>query len=269
MPYILKLLVKIGFVLFPVLGFGAIQDTISDTGGIPSACHTIRNTSSSPKHTRAIQDTNIWCGNQTITVEALGSLKAPAKNPEVESKHQPFDWNALIRDIAWPVTLLLVVFVLRQRLPVLIERVIDRIKRFKHKDTELEFLSKEANESLTRAAHGSQGATINVAAIFETVKLNEWATLIMARMLMRKGLLEIIGANQSFGESPSLQKLIKHCELNKLISEELLVDLERLREVTYFAEWWTGRVPSRGEWKWALERCKSIIDQLFDLQPVA
>ena len=87
-------------------------------------------------------------------------------------------------------------------------------------------------------------------------------------MLMRKGLIEIV-KNQSFGDAPSLEKLIKYCKDYSLVPKDQLDDLERLREVTYFAEWWKGRVPTRGEWKWAVANCKSIIMQLFDLQDVA
>ena len=130
-------------------------------------------------------------------------------------------------------------------------------------------MSKEANESLAKAAHGGYVGTLNIDAIFETVKLNEWATLIMSRMLMRKGLVEVVGPNHSFGASPSLDKLIKHCEESSLVPNDLLADLERLREVTFFAEWWNGRAPTKGEWKWALANCKSIIERLFDLQAVA
>lgn len=179
-----------------------------------------------------------------------------------------FSWNALIHDVAWPLTILFAVFVFRVRLPALIERVLDRIKRIKHKDTELEFLSKEANESLAKAAHGGNIREINIEAIFETVKLNEWATLIMSRMLMRKGLVEIVGQSHSFGDSPSLEKLIKYCKEQNLFPDGLLADLERLREVTFFAEWGSGRIPTKGEWKWALANSKSVIEHLFDFQPI-
>lgn len=184
------------------------------------------------------------------------------------SDKKSFDWNALIHDVVWPFTLLAVAFVFRRRIPLLLHRFLTRLKKIKHKDTELEFLSREANESLAKAARGDDH-NLNIDAIFETVKLNQWATLIMARMLMRKGLVELVGPNHGFGASPSLEKLLAHDRTKTLLPESLIDELERLREITYFAEWWGGRVPSKADWKWAVANCKRIIQSLFDLQPIA
>lgn len=257
--------------LLPILSSAAQPEPVASAASSPSVCQAPQKTGAHQKstHPMSAPDTNIWCGNQTVSVEPLSQPTTNSKTATKEPKDQPFDWNALIRDIAWPVTVLFLVFILRHRLPALIEKILDRIKKVKHKDTELEFLSKEANESLAKAAHGGYVGTLNIDAIFETVKLNEWATLIMSRMLMRKGLVEVVGPNHSFGVSPSLDKLIKHCEGSSLVPDDLLADLERLREVTFFAEWWNGRAPTKGEWKWALANCKSIIERLFDLQAVA
>ena len=110
--------------------------------------------------------------------------------------------------------------------------------------------------------------SINIEAIFKTVKLNEWATLIISRMLVRKGLTTIAGTNQSLGLAPSLQDLLAICREKGVLPADLDRDLERLRNVTYFAEWWQGRVPTRDEWKWALDNCRRVVQALFDLQPV-
>lgn len=253
----------------PILSSAALPEPVASAVTSSPTCQGDKTNKPAQKSTQPAPNTNIWCGNQTVSVEPLGQLEVHSKSEAQEPKIQPFDWNALIRDIAWPVTAIFIVFLLRRRLPALIEGVLDRIKRVKYKDTELEFLSKEANDSLARAAHGGYIGTLNIDAIFETVKLNEWATLIISRMLMRKGLIEIVGSNHSFGASPSLEKIIKHCEGNGLVPENLRSDLEKLREITFFAEWWSGRAPTKSEWKWALANCKSIIERLFDLQAVA
>jgi hypothetical protein len=174
-------------------------------------------------------------------------------------------WNAVIHDLAWPITVLCLAFVFRRQL----DEIVARVKRLKHKDTELEFLSKEANESLAKVAHEGFVGAINIEAIYETVKLNEWATLAISRMLMRKGLMALVGTNHVFGLSPSLTELITHCVESRLLSADLAKDLERLREVTYYAEWWKGRVPPRDEWKWAVHNCRRTVQALFDRQPIA
>lgn len=255
--------------LLPALSSAALPEAVASAASNPLVCEIRQKNKQAPKPTQSAPDTNIWCGSQTVSVELMGQLENRPNGGTKEPERLLFDWNALIRDIAWPITVLFVVFLLRRRLPALIEKIVDRIKKVKHKDTELEFLSKEANESLAKVAHGGYLGTLNIDAIFETVKLNDWATLIISRMLMRKGLVEVVGQDHSFGASPSLDKLIKHCTEHSLVPADLLSDLERLREVTFFAEWWNGRAPTKGEWKWALANSKSTIERLFDLQAVA
>jgi hypothetical protein len=86
-------------------------------------------------------------------------------------------------------------------------------------------------------------------------------------MLMRKGLSDLI-PNHDLGESPSLAKLILKAESALLISTELCDDLEKLRNVSYYAEWWDGDAPTHGEWKWAIENGEKIITSLFDVQKI-
>ena len=192
----------------------------------------------------------------------------PATKSDKTLDKASFDLNALIHDVVWPATLLLLAFVFRRRIPLMVHRFLARLKKIKHKDTELEFLSKEANDSLAKAARGEDG-DLNIDAIFETLKLNEWATLIMARMLMRKGVVELVDPKHAFGPSPSLEKLLEHGRKNNLLPADVIDELERLREITYFVEWWRGRAPTKGDWKWAVANCKRIIQSLFDLHPIA
>jgi hypothetical protein len=71
-------------------------------------------------------------------------------------------------------------------------------------------------------------------------------TLVLARMLMRQGLVCLV-PDHSFGVSPSLSKLIALCSEDELISDDLKVELERLRHITFYAEWWDGDIPTHGE----------------------
>lgn len=179
------------------------------------------------------------------------------------------DWGNIIRDLAWPVTAIIFLFTVKKEILPLVQSILPRLKKVKYKDAELEFLSREANESLAKFAHGGYTGTVNIRAIFETVKLNEWATLVLSRMLMRKGLLEIVGKDHCLGSSPSLEKLISQCESGKKIPIELINDLKKLRSITFYAEWWGGDAPNKIEWKWALDNCEGIIQNLFDHQAVA
>jgi hypothetical protein len=179
----------------------------------------------------------------------------------LKNEETALQWNTVVHDLAWPVTVLCIAFGLR------IDNVVGRLSRIKYGDAELEFLSKEANDSLAKAAHGGYAGNINIRAIFESVRLNEWATLAISRMLMRKGVIAIVGSHD-VGQTPSLERLLLLCKERKLIPVVLADDLERLREVTFFVEWWGGRVPSKAEWKWALQNCERVVEALFDQQSV-
>ncbi len=85
--------------------------------------------------------------------------------------------------------------------------------------------------------HGKYLSNKELDSIFESVAANEWATLVLARMLMRKGLVAISPSNHGLGYSPSLQKLIELNKNNGRLTQADAVDLERLREITIFAEW--------------------------------
>lgn len=234
----------------------------------PTECNTV---TPSPTNTKSVvrsapkaQKLSVLCGNQTLTVATPVTDTRSSKPSEEATKEVKFNWNTLIHDLIWPLTIFCLVFALRPQLLSLL----DRLVKAKYKDAELEFVSKEANESLNKVAHGGYLGTLNINAIYESIKLNEWATLVVSRMLMRKGLIEVVG-NHDFGASPSLEKLIERCKAQQLLPSELIEDLERLREVTFFAEWWNGRVPIKSEWKWALLNCKRIVEALFDHQPMA
>lgn len=111
--------------LLPVLSSAAQPEPVVGAASSPSVCQTRQKTGAPQKSTQSIStpDTNIWCGNQTVSVEPLSQPATNSKTATKEPKDQPFDWNALIRDLAWPVTVLFLVFILRRRLPALIEKI--------------------------------------------------------------------------------------------------------------------------------------------------
>ena len=128
--------------------------------------------------------------------------------------------------------------------------------------------AKKVNEYISKAMHGKYLSKQELDSIFESVAANEWATLVLARMLMRKGLVAISPSNHGLGDSPSLQKLIELNKNNGRLTQADAVDLERLREITFFAEWWSGRSPTHGDWNWAMQNCTKVVEQLFDKQSV-
>jgi hypothetical protein len=97
--------------------------------------------------------------------------------------------------------------------------------------------SKKVNEYISKAMHGKYLSKQVLDSIFESVAANEWAKLVLARMLMRKGLVAISPSDHGLGDSPSLLKLIELNIKNGCLMQEDASDLERLREITFFAEW--------------------------------
>ncbi|VVN32013.1 hypothetical protein PS662_04931 [Pseudomonas fluorescens] len=132
----------------------------------------------------------------------------------------------------------------------------------------LERLKIDVNSTIKEATHGKAIDPKSLDDLFKTVELNEWMTLVLARMLMRQGLVCLV-PDHGFGPSPSLVKLIPLCLAKGLISSEEAVHLDELREITFFAEWWDGRAPNHGQWRWALENCQNIVRALFEKQPIS
>jgi hypothetical protein len=133
------------------------------------------------------------------------------------------------------------------------------------KGLELEKMKNAVDKTIKHAVKGHSIDSRSLETLFKSVEANEWITLVLSRMLMRKCLVALY-PEHDFGPSPSLMKLINKCfELEK-ISESEKDDLEKLRHITFYAEWWGGEAPTHGDWKWAISNCQSIIQQLFDKQ---
>ena len=133
---------------------------------------------------------------------------------------------------------------------------------------ELERLKKDVDQTIKKAVHGKAIDPRALDDLFKTVELNEWVTLVLARMLMRQGLV-CLASDHDLGASPSLRKLIALCFARGLLSEEERDELERLRNVTFYAEWWGGEPPTYGDWIWALDNCKAIVRGLFEKQHIS
>ena len=109
---------------------------------------------------------------------------------------------------------------------------------------EVQRLKQDVERTIQRAIHGRSIDSEALDDLFKTVELNEWMTLVLSRMLMRHGLVSLI-SDHGLGVSPSLNKLIPMCFDRKLLSEQERDDLEKLRNVTFFAEWWDGTKPTK------------------------
>jgi hypothetical protein len=133
---------------------------------------------------------------------------------------------------------------------------------------ELQRLKSDVDKTIKRAVHGKGIPPSALDDLFKTTELNEWLTLVLARMLMRQGLVCLI-PNHGLGVSPSLKALISSSLQKGLISQGEHDDLEKLRDITFYAEWWDGTVPTHEQWEWALSNCKRIIRGRFAKQPVA
>jgi len=133
---------------------------------------------------------------------------------------------------------------------------------------EVQRLKQDVERTIQRAIHGRSIGSEALDDLFKTVGLNEWMTLVLSRMLMRHGLVSLV-SDHGLGVSPSLNKLIPMCFDRKLLSEKERDDLEKLRNITFYAEWWDGTKPTQAEWEWALGNSKEIIRGLFGKQPIA
>ncbi|MEP0357365.1 hypothetical protein [Paraglaciecola sp.] len=137
--------------------------------------------------------------------------------------------------------------------------------KFGSKGLELEKLKQNVNKTIKHAVHGESIDHKSLETLFKSVETNDWLKLVLARMLMRKGLI-VLKPDHGLGVSPSLSKLIIMCHEENKITDSEKTDLEKLRNITFYAEWWDGDAPTLGDWKWAIEKSPEIIEQLFDKQ---
>lgn len=132
---------------------------------------------------------------------------------------------------------------------------------------ELQRIKDEVDKTIKDVVHSKSISPSALDDLFKSTELNEWLTLVLARMLMRQGLITLI-PDHNFGDSPSLSKLIDFAFTKNLITQIEKDDLEMLREITFYAEWWGGRKPTHAQWQWALLNCKSIVKNLYLKQPI-
>lgn len=130
---------------------------------------------------------------------------------------------------------------------------------------ELQRLKSEVDKTIKHAVHEKSIPPSALDSLFKTVELNEWLTLVLARMLMRQGLVCLV-PDHNLGVSPSLQKLIALALERDILSDSEFQEFEKLRNVTFYAEWWDGNVPTHKDWEWSLNNCKLLIKQLFEKQ---
>lgn len=195
-------------------------------------------------------------------VPPTGSLTINQASSPVSSKDEG-DKNvavSLASALAWPVALLLCFFMLRKQLIALI----GKLANLKYGEFAIEFQAEKSNKVMRRISAKKVVTPKDIDAVFEAVKHNEWATLVIARMLMRRGLMAMVDTPAN--EDPSLLKMLPRAE-GKL-GNDLKDKLERLRAVTYYAEWWRGDTPTGEQWQWAVENAKSLIEQLFGKLPI-
>jgi hypothetical protein len=140
--------------------------------------------------------------------------------------------------------------------------------KFGSKGLELEKLKKDVDNTIKHAVQGESIDHKSLETLFKSVEANDWLKLVLARMLMRKGLVDLVPVH-NLGPSPSLNKLIPMCLESGKISTQERESLEKLRNITFYAEWWAGDTPTHEEWKWAIENSPNIIQNLFDKQPIA
>ncbi len=140
--------------------------------------------------------------------------------------------------------------------------------KFGSKGLELEKLKSDVNKTIKHVAHGDSVDHKSINNLYKSVESNDWLKLVLSRMLMRKGLVALV-PDHGLGVSPSLNKLIPMCESQGKITESEVAELERLRNITFYAEWWDGDVPTHEDWKWALETGQAVVQKLFDKQPIA
>lgn len=139
--------------------------------------------------------------------------------------------------------------------------------KFGSKGLELEKLKKEVDTTIKHAVRDDTIDHKSLEILFKSAEANDWLKLVLARMLMRKSLVALL-PDHNLGMSPSLNKLISMYFDSGKISQNEKDDLDKLRRITFYAEWWTGDVPTHEEWKWAIENSLLIIQSLFNKQPI-
>jgi hypothetical protein len=140
--------------------------------------------------------------------------------------------------------------------------------KFGAKGIELEKLKKDVDKTIKDAVHSKHIDRKSLETLFKSAQANDWLKLVLTRMLMRKGLTSLL-PNHGFGKNPSLKNLIDLYIEEKNITEKEELDLKKLRNITYYAEWWAGDTPTHSDWKWALDNCEKIIKNMFDKQLIA
>ncbi|ARU54614.1 hypothetical protein OLMES_0511 [Oleiphilus messinensis] len=134
------------------------------------------------------------------------------------------------------------------------------------KGIEIEKLRTKIDATIKKTIAESKIDSKSIDELFESVEINDWLTLVLARMLLRKGLLYLIPLDHEIRklDTPSISQLIAVCDEHQLISKADLEGIEKLRDITFYAEWWSGTVPSQGDWRWAIENCRVIVMMIFD-----
>lgn len=165
-----------------------------------------------------------------------------------------------------PLNLLLIVILLVPFIPY-IWKEISSIK-FSKDGLELQRLKVDVDKTIKRAVHGKGIPPSALEDLFKTTELNEWLTLVLARMLMRQGLVCLV-PDHNLGVSPSLKVLLEIAKNKNIISDTEVRELEELRDITFYAEWWGGNTPTHEQWEWAILNCKRIVRGLFAKQPIA
>lgn len=143
------------------------------------------------------------------------------------------------------------------------------VQRIKFGKDGFEFEKATVTASISKAMHGNYLNKKELQSIFDSVAANEWATLVLARMLMRKGLIAIAPNEHNLGDSAPLGKLILLVQEHGQLTETEAADLERLRNTTYFTEWLSGIPPTYADWYWALENSQKLIESLMNKQLVS
>lgn len=156
---------------------------------------------------------------------------------------------------AWPVAVLTGIYLARDNLV----KLVSNVAKLKYGDFSIDFQAQRANEAMVKVSEDRPVTPEDIEAIFDAVRSNEWATLIMARMLMRRGLAAIVGPD--VGDDPSLMKMLP--KANGILGDRLERDLDRLRVVSYYAEWWKKAPPSIRDWHWAVENARRLTVELF------
>lgn len=165
-----------------------------------------------------------------------------------------------------PLNALLIIVLLVPFIPSIWKEV-ENIKLSKD-GLELQRLRHDVDRTIKRAVHGKGIPPSALDDLFKTTELNEWLTLVLARMLMRQGLVCLV-PNHNLGDSPSLTGLLEKAKNRNLITDIEFDELERLRNITFYAEWWEGDAPTHEQWEWALLNCKRIVRCLVAKQPIA